>query len=95
MSAEDLQPERLLGGILHPQGLGWSDDGRLAFSGGRIGQRGGFWIFDPGSRELMKISDKSLTSLAWSPDGDEIAGIYEPDPRSSPPEGVLLIFDSR
>ena len=93
MSATDLEPHKVLGGVLHPRGLSWSTDGRLAFSGTATDRGSGTWTFDPDSGELEQVSAILTAWLDWSPEGTRIAAISDAGPPSQP-EDTLLIFDA-
>ena len=93
MSAEALEPHKVLGGVLHPRGLSWSTDGRLAFSGTVSDRGSGTWTFDPDSEEIVRVSPTLTSSLDWSPEGTSIAAISDVDPPSQR-EDILLIFDA-
>ena len=93
MSARDLAPRKVLGGVLHPRGLSWSTDGRLAFSGTVTDRGSGTWTFDPDSGELEHVSAILTSWLDWSPEGTRIAAISDAGPPSQP-EDTLLIFDA-
>jgi len=93
MSARDLEPRKVLGGILHPRGLSWSIDGRLAFSGTVASHGSGTWTFDPDSGELAQVSSALISWLDWSPEGTKIAAISNVGPPAQP-EDTLLIFDA-
>jgi hypothetical protein len=93
MSAMNLEPRKVLDGILHPRGLSWSTDGRLAFSGTMTNSGSGTWTFDPDSGELDRVSAVLTSWLDWSPEGTRIAAISDAGP-SSQPEDSVLIFDA-
>ena len=93
MSADALEPRKVLGGVLHPRGLSWSTAGRLAFSGTVADHGSGTWTFDPGSGDLVRLSPTLTSWLDWSPEGNRIAAISDAGPPSQP-EDILLIFDA-
>ena len=93
MSADALEPRKVLGGVLHPRGLSWSTDGRLAFSGTVADRGSGTWTFDPGSGELRRLSQTLTSWLDWSPEGNRIAASSDAGPPSQQ-EVILLIFDA-
>lgn len=90
----DLAPRAVLGGLRHPRGLTWSPDGRWLAFGGEIDGRGaGTWLFDPTSHRLVRIADNNPDELAWSRDGQQIVGVFNPNPSQSPPRDQVLILD--
>jgi hypothetical protein len=93
MSADALEARKVLGGVLHPRGLSWSIDGRLAFSGVVADRGSGTWTFDPEYRELTQISSTLISWLDWSPNGTKIAAISDVGPLAES-DGRLLIFDA-
>jgi hypothetical protein len=93
MSANALEPRKVLGGVLHPRGLSWSIDGRLAFSGTVTDRGRGTWAFDPDSGELAQVSSALTSWLDWSPEGNKIAAVTDVGSPAKP-EDKLLIFDA-
>lgn len=83
-----------LSGVRHPRGLSWSPDGRwLAFAGQLEGRGTGTWLFGASTQRVVRVSDIAVDSLAWSPDGRRIVGVFNPDTSQFPPDGQLLVFD--
>jgi WD40 repeat protein len=90
----DFAPQAVLSGVRHPRGLAWSPNGRwLAFAGQVDGRGAGTWLFDPTSHRVVRIADKSLDELAWSPDGQQIVGVFNPNPAQWPPRDQVLVLD--
>lgn len=81
MDPVEQKPQVILNDIKHPRSLLWSPDGKwLAFAGERDFGQKGLWIFDPSAMILKQVTDKyTAYGLAWSPNGRQIVGIYNPD----------------
>ena len=93
LMGDGAEPEIVVREILHPRGLAWSPDGRsVSFSGQIMGRGRGVWVYRPSSAALFRVWDGSVHSLAWSPDGDRIVGVYAPD-ISEPFAKQILLFD--
>lgn len=90
MSADALEPRKVLGGVLHPRGLSWSTDGRLAFSGTVADRGSGTWTFDPDSGELVRVSPTLTSWLDWSPEGTSIVAISDAGSPSQPDDKILI-----
>jgi hypothetical protein len=90
----DLAPRAVLSGVKHPRALSWSPDGRWLTFGGEINGRGtGTWLFAPETQMLERIAVESVDELAWSPDGQQIVGIFNPNPSQWPPHDQVIILD--
>lgn len=90
----ELVPRAVLSGVRHPRVLDWSPDGQwLAFGGQIVGRGTATWLFEPTSHRLIRASDKSLDKLAWSTDGQQIVGVFNPNPSQWPPRDHVLILD--
>jgi len=89
-----LAPRAVFSGVSDPRGLAWSPDGQwLAFAGQIDGRGNGTWLFEPTSHRLIRASVKNLDELAWSPNGQQIVGVFNPNPPQWPPRGQVLILD--
>lgn len=95
MDPVDLKPRRVLANIKYPRSLAWSPDSRwLAFGGEVVGRGRGLWLFAPATGALHRVTSKYILWLAWSPDGQQIAGIWDPRPRdTSSFETEVWLFD--
>jgi len=79
MEPDTWRPRLLLEGVLYPNALQWSPDGRrLAFAGGMDGDEEGVWLFDPTSDKPQRVTNESVGNVVWSPDGRRLAGLYTP-----------------
>lgn len=93
MDPDEQRPRKVLQGVVHPRNLAWSPDTRwLAFSGEVKGTKGA-WVLAPETQILKQVTELPLALVAWSPDGSELAGLYNSDIAKWPPETDILIFD--
>jgi len=72
------QPILTLGGLVDPLALAWSPDSQwLAFSGDVSNRGNGLWIYGVGTHELRRLTAGTFLSLAWSPNGSQIAAVHD------------------
>jgi hypothetical protein len=88
------RPSPMLQGLVDPRRLAWAPDSRrIAYAGSVVGKGSGIWIFDTATRSLRKIAAGDYASLAWSPDGAQLAAIRDIGSASEvPPSTEVLIM---
>jgi WD40 repeat protein len=93
MDPHDLQLRRLLDCIRGGGNLTWSPDSRfLAFNSELPGKGSGTWVVAAGDGSLQRVSTDTLSSLSFSPDGKQIAGILD-EGTLFPPKSHIVILD--
>jgi hypothetical protein len=92
MDPGERRPHPVLKGIHEPQDLKWSPDGKWLAFGGEIGGKNGTWLYQPASHRMERVSSDLMNTLAWSPDGRQIAAVFQQDV-SITLENELLVLD--
>jgi len=93
MDPRSLQLQKLLGDIRGGGTLTWSPDSRLlAFNGEVPGKGSGTWIITASDATLRRVGADPLSSLSFSPDGKQIAGILDRG-ASFPRKRQIVIID--
>ena len=81
VGADEEQPVPVLSGLVHPQSLFWSPDGKsLAYAGEVEGRGEGVWLFNVATRELRTLVAGRYMALAWSHDGSQVAVVRDLGP---------------
>jgi Tol biopolymer transport system component len=92
MDPRNLQLHRVLGGIRGGGNLTWSPDSRfLAFNGDVPGKGSGTWVVEASDGALQHIGADTLSSLSFSPDGKQVAGILDLGGLFPPMRQILII----
>jgi hypothetical protein len=93
MDPRNLHLRRVVDGIRGAGKLTWSPDSLfLAFNGGVPGKGNGTWVVSAHDGRLRHVGTDTLSSVTFSPDGRQIAGILDAgDP--FPPKARLVILD--
>jgi hypothetical protein len=83
----------VLEGIHGGGSLTWSPDSRfLAFNGDVPGKGSGTWVVAASNSALQHVGADALSSLTFSPDGKQIAGILDLG-GLLPPKRQIVIVD--
>ncbi|MGH2554772.1 MAG: TolB family protein, partial [Actinomycetota bacterium] len=95
--ADESRPIPVLEGLVEPQALAWSPDGRFLAYGGKVAERGaGIWTYEVATRQFRRLADGSFIALAWSPEGSQIAAIRDLMPAGVEPlDTEVLILELR
>ena len=93
MDSKQLQPMPIVEGIYYPFGLEWSPDGKwLAFSGREdLSDEDKLWLFSVESQSIIPITSGDIKSIAWSPDGSQMAAIVQCNKTCSSQDPHLLL----
>jgi dipeptidyl aminopeptidase/acylaminoacyl peptidase len=93
MDPGNLQLRKVLEGIRGGGSLTWSPDSRsLAFSSEVEAKGSGTWIVAASDGALQRVGTDTLSSLSFSPDGKQIAGILDGG-SLFPPKAQIIILD--
>jgi len=95
MDAATLSVHELVHDVRDPAGVSWSPDGNwLAFSASDIpGHGGGTWLVSASSGSFVRVSDRSMTQMVWSPGGSQLLGLWDNGQGTWPPQTELDVFD--
>ncbi len=95
MDAATLSVRAMLQNLRFPAGVSWSPDGHwLAFSASDVpGHGGGTWLLSVSSGTLVRVSDRTMTEVEWSPDGRQMVGLWDSGKAAWPPTTELDVFD--
>ena|SRR3989442_9436316 len=95
MDAATLSVKVLVHDVRYPAGVSWSPDGNwLAFSASDVpGHGGGTWLISASSGNFVRVSDRPMTQVVWSPDGSQLLGLWDNGKGTWPPQTELDLFD--
>ena len=95
MDATTLGVRALVQNLRYPAGVRWSPHGHwLAFSASDVpGHGSGTWLLSVSSGNFVRVSDRTMTEVAWSPDGRQIVGLWDNGKGTWPPQTELDVFD--
>jgi sugar lactone lactonase YvrE len=95
MDAATLSVRSLVQNLRYPAGVSWSPDGHwLAFSASDVpGQGRGTWLVSVSTGKFVRVSDRTMTGVEWSPDGRQIIGLWDNGKGDWPPQTELEVFD--
>jgi WD40 repeat protein len=95
MDVTTLSVKALVKDLRFPAGVSWSPDGHwLAFSASDIpGHGGGTWLLSVSTGNFVRVSDRTMTGVEWSPDGRQIVGLWDSGKGAWPPTTELDVFD--
>jgi hypothetical protein len=95
MNVTTLSVKALVQDLRFPAGVSWSPDGHwLAFSASDIpGHGGGTWLLSVSTGNLVRVSDRTMTEVEWSPDGRQLIGLWDNGKGTWPPQTELDVFD--
>jgi hypothetical protein len=95
MDAATLSVRSLVQNLRYPAGVSWSPDGHwLAFSASDVPGHGrGTWLVSVSTGKFVRVSDRTMTGVEWSPDGRQMIGLWDNEKGTWPPQTELDIFD--
>jgi len=95
MDTTTLSVKALVQNLRFPAGVSWSPDGHwLAFSASDLpGHGAGTWLLSVSTGNFVRVSERTMTEVEWSPDGRQLVGLWDTGKGTWPPQTELDIFD--
>jgi len=97
MDTTTLSVKALVQNLRFPAGVSWSPDGHwLAFSASDLpGHGAGTWLLAVSTGNFVRVSERMMTEVEWSPDGRQLVGLWDNGKGTWPPQTELDVFDVR
>jgi WD40 repeat protein len=88
------QPRALVTNIRGPSNPAWSPDSHwLAFAGDLPGKGRATWLLAASGGAPVRLTSDDFSLLTWSPDGNEIAGLWDGRKSQYPPISQVVVLD--
>jgi hypothetical protein len=88
------RPRLLVTNVKGPSNPVWSPDSRwLAFAGDLQGKGRGTWLLAASGGAPVRLTSEDFSLLTWSPDGHNIAGLWDGGKAQYPPISQIVVLD--